>query len=226
MKSIRTLAAMGLALLAAACGDIPTQSVHPSAQAAQPSHDETNQGLTISCPTHFMDVNEVMYCTVTYYGTNVTASTNLYAMNTAVVTTGANGYVKGIATGGTLVWGSYNGITVSWDTQVTNITVSLTPSKWDAYDEYVTWTAAPSLAGSYHYTWEQRWCYNGAAPGDCDGLWHPHSSGVNLTSRTAYVHDRDRYVAFRVTMRRTAGGSVLGTASATVYGGNVGCTMC
>lgn len=224
MKGLRTLEAFLMAVLAAACADVPTQPV--TAAGTTPSLDETNQGLTITCPSHVIDVNEVMYCTITYNGTNVTASTNLYSMNTAVVTTGANGYVKGIATGGTLVWGSYNGITVSWDTQVTNITVGLTASKFDAYEEYVTWTATPSVAGSYHYTWEQKWCYNGNAPGDCDGLWHAHSAGVDLTTRTSYVHARDQYVSFRVTLRRTAGGSVLGTATRTVYGANEGCTMC
>lgn len=225
MKSIRTLSALALAALAAACADVPTQSGAITAPSA-PLADESNQGLTISCPYHTLDINEVMYCTTTYFGTDVTASTNFYPMNTAVVTTGANGYVKGTASGGTLVWGSYGGITVSWDTQVTNIGVTLTPSKWDAYNEYVTWTATPSVSGSYYYQWSQKWCYNGTAPGDCTGLWYSSSGGVDLTTKTSYVNARDRYVAWRVTLRRSSTGTVLDTDEATVWGGDVGCTMC
>jgi hypothetical protein len=225
VKSIRTIAALAICMLAAACGDVPTQPARAAAPAA-PLADETNQGLTISCPYHTIDINEVIYCTTTYFGTNVTASTNFYAMNTSVVQTGANGYVKGLASGGTLVWGSYNGITVSWDTQVTDIGVTVTPSKWDASNEYVTWTATPSVAGSYYYQWQAKWCYNGTAPGDCDGLWHASTSGQDLTTRTAYVHDRDRYVAFRAILRRSSTGTILDSDEAMVWGGDVGCTMC
>jgi hypothetical protein len=215
------VALLGVAV-AAACGEAPTSPSRAGAGGAGVQADETNQGLTISCPYHSIEVAEAMYCTTTYYGTNVTASTNFYSMNTAVVTAGSGGYVDAVATGGTLVWASYNGITVSWDTQVFNLTVTLSTPVSYAYNQYVTWTATPSVAGSYHYTWEEKWCYNGSAPGDCDGLWHARSGGQDVTTKRSYVYNEDYYVGWRVTVRRSAGGPVLATDEHFVDGAGEG----
>jgi hypothetical protein len=190
------------------------------------ARSETSNGLTITCPYHAIEIAETMSCTTTYNGVNVTSSTSFYSMNTAVVNAGANGYVAPVAVGSTLVWASYNGITVSWDTEVFNLTGSVTAPVSYAYDQRVTWTATPSRAGSWHYTWAQKRCYNGSAPGDCDGLFHTSTSGQDVNTRTSFVHRQDYYVIYAATIRRSAGGPVLANGQYQVSGAGERTTSC
>lgn len=219
MKGMRLFsAAASLLALTAACGDIPTRPEVIEVDGVPVVRDETNQGLTIVCDYHAIEVVESMYCRTTYNGTDVTSATNFYSMDTNVVTTGTGGYVDAVAPGGTLIWGSWNGITVSWDITVFDLTTPVTTDKSYAYNEYATWTATPSHAGSYYYYWEYKWCYNGTAPGDCDGQWHYKTSGQDVTSATTYVHNEDYYVSMRVFVSRVSGGPVMASGMATVDG--------
>lgn len=213
MKFARVFPVVTLATILAACGEAPTTPARPDAGGAGISADETNQGLTISCPLHAIDPVETMYCTTTYNGTNVTASTSFYAMNTAVATAGPGGFVDAVAVGSTLIWASYNGITVSWDLAVVDVTVSISVTR-TPYDlesgQEVTFTAVPSQSGSFHYTWKTQYCWMGEVRITC-GSWSSGFGGQNLSSVVEYLDPSTRSIEAEVMIRRTAGGPILAT---------------
>lgn len=214
MGRMRAVYAAALASFAlAACSDGLTDARTP----AKPAADETNGTLSISCPYHTLMVGESMDCTTTNSGVNVTSSTNFYPMYTTVASASSTtpGRITGVANGGTLIFGSYNGVLVSWDLTVATPSLSIT-ANYNAVTTttLVTWTATPSPSGSYYYVWEKRWCYDGSAPGDCDGLWHYVSEGQDATTRTANAYANDFWVELRAKIKRSSTGAVLATSPA------------
>lgn len=71
-----------------------------------------------------------------------------------------------------------------------------------AYDQWAV--IQSSSVGSYTYEWQERWCTNGFAPGDCDYAWRSVARGANLLSVTSWVARIDFWKEFRVLVRNGA----------------------
>jgi hypothetical protein len=85
-----------------------------------------------------------------------------------------------------------------------------------AYDEtaYLSASVVNPRQSSYYYTWEFSEC----ATTGCSGYWYTGTAGTDATSSSTWVSRYDHYVQVRLTVRTSAGGSIVGTAGYSISG--------
>lgn len=188
---------------------IPPRTTPVNSVVVTPSPAAVVNGSTIQLKATPYDV----------FGAVVTGKTATWSSgNTGIATVSSSGVVTGRSIGTVTISAKiddYTGTTAVTVKPPTTVTIT---GPTYGYNQTITLGTTVSPAASYYYVWTYKYCRNGGAPGDCDGLWHALASGTNVNSVQEYISRYDRWVDFRVAIKSSASGPELASDTHHVSG--------